>query len=357
VIQGWIEILKSENLGEEGFRQALDIIDRNSQIQSRMIHDLLDVSRIISGKLEVELESVQLDSVLKSAAESALLSAHQKNISLHISIDTEPRMILGNFSHLERMVLNLLSNAVKFTPSGGQVKLSLRVSENEAVIRVLDTGKGIAPEFIPHIFESFRQENSSTTRLHGGLGLGLAITKHIVVQHGGNISATSPGKGRGTEVTIRLPLLPDRSAASAMTPALAPAICAKFNLQGIRVLLVDDAEDMRILLTHYLTHSGATVVAVGSAAEAFAELESQKPDVLLSDIGMPEEDGYGLISRIRKLPEQQGGQTLAIALTAYAREEEKQKTLSCGFNAHLSKPIFGPILIETICKLLQIEKT
>lgn len=220
------------------------------------------------------------------------------------------------------------------------------------MITVRDTGKGIGIEFVPHIFESFRQENCSTTRSHGGLGLGLAITKHIVDQHSGKISAASQGKDKGTEITIHLPLLRESRPALEMP---FPSVTSYSNLlEGVLVLLVDDATDIRFLLTRYLKESGAEVVAVDSATRAFEELKKLKPHVLLSDIGMPEEDGYSLISRIRKLPEQQGGQTIAIALTAYAREEEKQKTLSVGFNAHLPKPIFRPILIETICKLLSV---
>jgi signal transduction histidine kinase/CheY-like chemotaxis protein len=357
VIQGWIDILKSENLGETGFRQAIDILDRNSQLQSRMINDLLDVSRIISGKIAMDLVPVNLGEVLSMAVQSTLLSAHQKKISLQTRIATEPGMILGDIFHLERMVLNLLSNAVKFTPSGGLVELTLELIEDDAVITVQDTGKGIDPEFIPYIFESFRQENSTTTRLHGGLGLGLAITKHIVDQHGGVIVATSQGKSKGAKITVRLPLLREMRPAPRMPTPLVPVASSKFVLKGVRVLLVDDAEDIRILLTRYLENSGAEVVAVSSAAQAFEELQRIKPDILLSDIGMPEEDGYGLITRIRNLPEQQGGRTVAIALTAYAREEEKHKALFCGFNFHLPKPIFSPILISTICKLRHIEVT
>jgi CheY-like chemotaxis protein/two-component sensor histidine kinase len=356
VIQGWVDILKSENLGEAGFRQAIDILDRNSRLQSHMINDLLDVSRIMSGKLTMELETVDLRQALNSAIESTLLSAQQKTVSLQAQITVVPQMISGNFFHLERMVLNLLSNAVKFTPPGGLVEIALRSIENEAVITVWDTGKGIDPKFIPHIFESFRQENSTTTRVHGGLGLGLAITKHIVDQHGGHIAVTSQGQGKGAEFTIRLPLLQEIHPAPKMPFAPVLESGSPLVLKGIQVLLVDDSEDMRFLLSRYLKHSGAEVVAVGSAGEAFEELKRTRPHILLSDIGLPEEDGYGLISRIRELPETQGGRTLAIALTAYAREEEKQKALSCGFNGHLAKPIRAPILIETICKLVPMEK-
>ncbi len=354
VIQGWIEILKSDDLAEPDFRQAIDVLDRNSQLQARMINDLLDVSRIVSGKLVMELEPVDLGKVLSSAVQSSFLSVQDKNISLRIRTDTEQRVVLGDFYHLQRMVLNLLSNAVKFTPAGGVVELTLKSIENDLVLTVKDTGNGIDPEFVPYIFDSFRQENCSTTRSHGGLGLGLAIAKHIVGQHSGKISAVSEGKDKGTEITIRLPLLlkPTRAPKNPV-----PSVTTSFPehvLKGIHVLLVDDASDMRYLLTRYLKESGAEVVAVESADQAFEELKRMKPHILLSDIGMPEEDGYSLISRIRKLPDNQGGQTIAIALTAYAREEEKQKTLSAGFNAHLAKPIFRPILIDTICSYLEV---
>ena len=354
VIQGWIDILKSENLAESDFRQAIDVLDRNSQLQGRMINDLLEVSRIVSDKLVMELEPVDLGEVLRSAAQSSFLSVQQKKISLRIRTDTELRMVLGDFCHLQRMVLNLLSNAVKFTPPGGIVELTLKSIENDLVIAVKDTGKGIDPEFVPYIFDSFRQENCSTTRSHGGLGLGLAIAKHIVDKHSGKISAASQGKDKGAEITIRLPLLRKLTLEPKIPSPSVTTSCPEQVLNGIQVLLVDDATDMRYLLTRYLKESGAEVVAVESAAQAFEELKRMKPHILLSDIGMPEEDGYSLISRIRELPENQGGKTIAIALTAYAREEEKQKTLSAGFNAHLPKPIFRAILIETICWYMSV---
>lgn len=354
VIQGWIHILKSETLDAAGYRQAFEILDRNSKMQYRMINDLLDVSRIISGKFTAALEPVDLTEILRSAAESTVLIAQQKNVSLQTDVPPEPQIISGDFCHLERLIINLLVNAVKFTPSGGLVKLALKVQKGEAQITVQDNGIGIDPEFISHIFESFRQEDSSTTRAYGGLGLGLTIAKHIVDQYHGQISATSGGKGKGTEVTIRLPLPKEPTPAQKIPTVTEES--TKPVLGGVRILLVDDDEDIRFLLTRYLQQSGADVVAVSSAAQAFAELKSIKPHVLLSDIGMPEEDGYSLISRIRKLPKEQGGQIIAIALTAYSRTEEKQKTLASGFNVHLSKPIFGPVLIENISQLLQPEK-
>jgi signal transduction histidine kinase len=356
VIQGWVEILKSEKLDEASFQQALDMLDRNSQLQARLINDLLDVSRIRSGKLSMEMQTVDLTAVLASTAESIRLSAEKKNIVLHTQIALEARMISGDFSHLQRMVLNLLSNAIKFTPSGGRVELIFKVIENDGVIVVRDTGKGIDPQFIPYVFESFKQEDSATTRLHGGLGLGLAITKHIVERHGGRIAVTSEGKGKGAEITIHLPLLQETKPQEYHSSPVIAEKPGELVLKGVRVLLVDDAADMRFLLARYLQRSGAEVVVVSSAAQAFEELKKMKPDILLSDIGMPEEDGYSLIARIRSLPEEQGGKTLAIALTAYTRDEEKQRALAAGFDSHLTKPIFCDVLIEKIRRLLQLFK-
>jgi len=357
VIQGWVQILKSEKLDEAGTKQAIDMLERNSQLQAHLINDLLDVSRIRCGKLSMETRPTDLVKVLTSSAESIRLSAQKKNIQLNTSIESQQKMVPGDFSHLHRMVLNLLSNAVKFTPSGGRVDLELKTLDNQAIILVRDTGKGISAEFIPYVFESFRQEDSATTRLHGGLGLGLAITKHIVEQHGGSITVTSAGIGKGAEIKVLLPLLPEVNCIGEMPREQSPPVVShKGVLHGVRVLLVDDAEDMRFLLTHYLQRSGADVIVAASPGQALQEIGQVIPDILLSDIGMPEEDGYSLITKLRQLPATQGGRVVAIALTAYAREEEKQKAITAGFNAHLAKPIFAPALVEKICDLLQLEK-
>ncbi len=360
VIQGWIKILKSENLRGEHLQQAIEILDRNSHIQSSMINDLLDVSRFVSGKNSFELSPVDLSKVLASSLESSLLLAEKKNIRIKTHNIPESQIILGSFNELERMFLNLLSNAIKFTAPGGEVSISLLIAEQLAVICVKDTGEGIDPKFLPFIFDSFRQENSSTTRLHGGLGLGLSISKHIVDQHGGQIRATSQGKGAGTQITVSLPIRIEANVIVGSAPKLnldAPisASLGSQILKNINVLIVDDVEDVRFLLTRYLIKNGASVVSVSSASEAYSELQRRIPDILLSDIGMPFEDGYSLIAKIRDLPEDRGGKTKAIALTAYAREEERLKALACGFDAHLTKPVFSPILVETIRQVLNVN--
>jgi signal transduction histidine kinase/ActR/RegA family two-component response regulator len=359
IIQGWIDILRSENLDKTSFDQAMIVLDRNSQLQVRMVNDLLDVARIEARKLTMELELVDLVKVLTTVTDSFMPTAVQKKISVQARIGTEPQMLLGDSSHLHRMALNLLSNAVKFTPSGGRVDLELRIIENEAVMTIVDTGTGIDSDFLPHVFKSFRQEDNTTVRVHGGLGLGLAISKHIVEQHRGNIVITSPGKGKGTEVTVRLPLhsAQEIGLGEKSLPHLGLRKKSEFSLKDVQILLVDDCEDIRILFARYLTKNGAQVNAVSSAAQALLELKKTRPDVLLSDIGMPEEDGYSLISKIRQLPADQGGKILAIAVTAYAREEERQQVLAAGFNAHLSKPIYEQALVENICGLLRSSES
>jgi signal transduction histidine kinase/CheY-like chemotaxis protein len=359
IIQGWIDILRSENLDKTSFDQAMIVLDRNSQLQVRMVNDLLDVARIEARKLKMELELVDLVKVLTTVTDSFMPTAVQKKISVQARIGTEPQMLLGDSSHLHRMALNLLSNAVKFTPIGGRVDLELRIIESEAVMTIVDTGTGIDSDFLPHVFKSFRQEDNTTVRVHGGLGLGLAISKHIVEQHRGNIVITSPGKGKGTEVTVRLPLhsAQEIGLGEKSLPHLGLRKKSEFSLKDVQILLVDDCEDIRILFARYLTKNGAQVNAVSSAAQALLELKKTRPDVLLSDIGMPEEDGYSLISKIRQLPADQGGKILAIAVTAYAREEERQQVLAAGFNAHLSKPIYEQALVENICVLLRSSES
>jgi signal transduction histidine kinase/CheY-like chemotaxis protein len=354
VILGWINILKTEKLDENNYRQALEVLDRNTQLQARLINDLLDLSRIISGKLLLNLKPIDLEKLLMASSESLELTAKQKGLSIKVEIRSKDATVSGDGAHLQRMIFNLLTNAIKFTPAGGTVTVELQkmADSNAALISVKDNGVGIEASFLPHVFEAFRQENGSTTRVHEGLGLGLAITKHIVEAHGGLISVNSPGKGLGSEFIVHLPTIKD-SVMHVPSQALNSAD-QSLVLNNLKVLLVDDCDDIRHLITRYLEKRGATVLAASSAFQALEMFNGSIPDILLSDISMPGMDGYDLISSVRKLPFNQGGQVAAVALTAFAREEEEQKSLAAGFNVHLSKPITAQDLVDNIVKLLNI---
>jgi signal transduction histidine kinase/ActR/RegA family two-component response regulator len=356
VILGWINILKTEKLDDNGLRQALDVLDRNTQLQARLINDLLDLSRIMSGKLLLNLKPVDLEKLLQSSSESLELTAKQKGLSLKLELQTTNATVSGDSSHLQRMIFNLLTNAIKFTPAGGTVEVELKnhADNQSAQIYIRDNGVGIEPGFIPHVFEAFRQENGSTTRVHEGLGLGLAITKHIVEAHGGHISVSSHGKGKGSEFMVKMPTI-EVPAEQIPAPTLSSTTAPTLILKDIQVLLVDDCDDIRNLITRYLEKRGAIVLAASSAFQALELLKTSEPDILLSDISMPEMDGYDLISCVRKLPVDQGGKITAVALTAFAREEEEQKSLSAGFDLHLSKPITALDLVDNIVKLLKLD--
>jgi len=358
VIQGWVNILKTEKLDEKEFGLAIEMLDRNSSLQARLINDLLDVSRIITGKLSMEYKPVDLVGVLRASVDAVMSLASEKGIDLRTQFENHTYSSWGDFSRLQRVFVNILSNAIKFTASLGRVEVSLKSDESHFEVSIKDTGQGIEPSFIPHIFESFKQEDSSSTRAYEGLGLGLAIAQHIVARHRGQITVKSSGKGLGSEFIVSLPRfysiqqISDRSQERGSNIEIQARNLDK-ALSGVRILLVDDASDMLVLFTRFLQRSAAEVLAVQSAAEAFEALKKTKPDIILSDIGMPGEDGYSLIKKIRGLTPEEGGQIPAIALTAYAREEEKAKAIALGFCIHLSKPVQHRTLVETIYKLLK----
>jgi len=346
-ILGWAKLLQSRKLDEATVLRAVQVIERNARLQSQLIEDLLDISRIMRGKLALNVCSFNLIAPIEAAIETMRLAADAKSISIKLVIEPGGATISGDPSRLQQIIWNLLSNAIKFTPSGGTVEIQLEVIDSQAQIQVKDTGKGISPEFLPKVFEYFRQADSSTTRTQGGLGLGLAIARHLVELHGGTIAADSPGIGQGAIFTVKLPLL------------LCPIKGTKesepyddgLHLKGLRLLVVDDEPDTREFVSFTLEQYGAEVIAVASVAEALATLREFKPDVLVSDIGMPSQDGYSLIRKIRQLEASQGGCIPAVALTAYAREEDRVMAMQAGFQIHVTKPIEPAKLAASVASL------
>jgi PAS domain S-box-containing protein len=349
-ILGWTQLLKRGTLSPEKTIQALNSIERNAKLQTELIEDLLDVSRILRGKLILTETPVKLAEVIDSAIETVRLAAQAKLIQIHSQINPQVEQVLGDYNRLQQAVWNLLSNAVKFTPQGGEVTVSLTQGEDGAQIQVQDTGSGIDPDFLPHVFESFRQADSTTTRTFGGLGLGLAIARHLVELHGGRIWVDSPGIGQGATFTISLPLLPGSGELSP-PESIAPELP---NLQGIKILVVDDILDTREFLVFVLELEGARVQAVESAEMAISVMNDWQPDVLVSDIGMPELDGYSLIRTLRSRSPQEGGTLPAIAVTAYAGERDREAILAAGFDAHIPKPVEPLDLAQAIARLLPL---
>ncbi|MBD3886989.1 PAS domain S-box protein [Phormidium tenue FACHB-886] len=347
-ILGWSRLLLNGNLDASKTKLALATIERNAKLQSELIEDLLDVSRILQGKLSLTVSPINLKSTIQAAIETVRLAAEAKSIVIETKLDPEVGLVSGDSTRLQQVVWNLLSNAVKFTPIDGQVTMQLEQVNNHAQITVRDTGKGIASDFLPYVFDYFRQADSTTTRKFGGLGLGLAIVRHLVELHGGTIQADSPGEGLGAMFTVKLPLMANEITASHASPLSQQPL----NLQGVQILVVDDETDTRDLIAFLLEQAGATVATAASASEALTLLIQSQPDLLVSDIGMPEMNGYMLMQQIRMLPPDQGGQVKAIALTAYAGEIDYQQAMAAGFQQHLSKPIEPEVLVNAIARLL-----
>jgi PAS domain S-box-containing protein len=343
-IMGWSDLLLHDEVAPGKRRQAIETIARNANSQCELINDLLEVSRIITGKLRLEFAACELESVIQAAVESIRPTAEAKGVRLQVLLEPDAGSILGDHERLQQIVWNLLSNGVKFTRNGGLVQVKLQRINSHVEIVVTDTGVGIKPDFLPHVFERFRQADGSTTRHYGGLGLGLAIVRHLVELHGGTVYADSAGKDQGSIFTVRFPSM--LATEQQVEPQLEPQAVAvvesrdrKRTLRGLRVLVVDDEFDARVLVTTMLERSGAQVLAVASTREALESMETWNPDVLIADIGMPIEDGYSLIRKVRALPSDRGGQTPALALTAYARTEDRVRALSEGYQFHLSKPV------------------
>ena len=354
-IMGWSDLLLHDEVEPEKRRQAIETIARNANSQCELINDLLEVSRIITGKLRLEFVACDLQSVIKAAAESIRPTAEAKGIRLQLLLDADAVEVFGDRERLQQIVWNLLSNGVKFTQSGGSVQVSLKRINSHVEIVVADTGVGIHPNFLPHVFDRFRQADGSTTRNYGGLGLGLAIVRHLVELHGGTARAESAGEDEGSTFTVRLPLMV--AAEQHVQPPVATGFIGdvardrQMSLHGLRVLIVDDELDARALLTAMLERCGAEVRAAASASEGLESIEDWRPDVLVADIGMPIEDGYGLIRKVRGLPKERGGQTPALALTAYARTEDRVRAISEGYQLHLAKPVDRIELATVIASL------
>ncbi|MBD2531793.1 response regulator [Nostoc flagelliforme FACHB-838] len=348
-ILGWSKLLQTSKLDEAKTAYALNAIERNAKLQSELIEDLLDVSRILQGKLSLNVYPVNLISIIQAAMETVQLAAESKSIQIQMRLEPNVGQVLGDANRLQQVIWNLLSNAIKFTDIRGRVDIHLKQVSSFAEITVIDTGQGIHPDFLPYVFEYFRQADSATTRKFGGLGLGLAIVRHLVELHGGTVQVESPGEGQGATFTVRLPLMPTPPQRNADSKPSEPSL----NLHDIKVLVVDDNADTREFIAFMLEMYGANVTTVTSAVEALATFTQYRVDVLLSDIGMPEMDGYMLMRQLRALPCQQGGKIPAIALTAYAGEINYQKAIEAGFQAHIPKPIDPAKLVETIADLVR----
>jgi signal transduction histidine kinase/CheY-like chemotaxis protein len=355
-ILGWASMLQRGVKDDAMLRRGLDTIERNARAQGQLIDDLLDMSRIVSGTLRLDVQRVDPARAIEAALGTVQPALLAKQIALRTELAPDVGEVHGDPGRLQQVLWNLLSNAVKFTPNGGSVGVLLARDGDDALIRITDSGIGIAPEFLPHVFDRFRQQDASITRRHGGLGLGLAIVKQLVELHGGAIAADSAGENRGTTFTLRLPLAAPASAwAADPVPGsqAAAAVQALADLSGLKVLLVDDVPDTLDVLEQILRQSGAGTMTAASANMALAllEREQDRPDVIVSDIGMPELDGFEMMRRIRRLPLDAGGEIPAIALTALTRQEDRARALQAGFTDHLAKPVDAGALVACIAAL------
>jgi len=355
-ILGWAQVLRRGSRDGADLQRGLQTIERNARAQAQLIEDLLDMSRIASGKVLLDIQTVAPASFIDAAIETVRSTAAAKNIRLEKRYDPAPCAVTGDPARLQQVIWNLLSNAIKFTPRDGEVTVELAQHDDQVIIAVRDTGVGIRPEFITHVFERFRQADASTTRRHGGLGLGLSIVKHLIEQHGGTVRAESPGEGRGATFTIELPVAKTSARRSDRAPAAVPAPATPEmtvrDLSGVSVLVVDDDCDAREVIARILGDCHARVRIAASARDAFTALRADPPDILISDLGMPEVDGFELLAWVRALQRESGGQLPAVALTAFARSEDRLRALEAGFSAHIPKPVEPSELIATLASLV-----
>ena len=348
-IFGWVTLLRTRRLDAPTQERALETIERNARAQKRLIEDLLDVSRIVTGKVALEIVTVDPRRVVEAALETMQPAAQAKGIHIVPVLDTAAGTVRGDFARLQQVMCNLLSNAIKFTPSGGRVEVCLARRNDEAEITVSDSGQGIKPEFLPLVFDRFRQEDGSISRRHGGLGLGLAIVRHLVELHAGSVEAHSEGEGKGSRFVVRLPT---RVTASSTKPEEAAIGTVPTMLSGVRLLVVDDEAGARELIANVLRGYGADVSLADSGQTALTKLFELRPDVLVADLGMPDMDGYALIEQVRALDPDFGGQTPAIAVTGYASPTDRLRALQAGYQNHVAKPVEPHELAVVIASLI-----
>jgi CheY-like chemotaxis protein len=347
---GWAKLLEVGSLDAATSRRAAEAISRNASVQAKLIEDILDVSRIVTGKVRLDVRRVDLAQAVLTAVENARPAADAKRVRLEADVVASGDAVPADVDRLQQILANLLSNSVKFTPAGGVVRVCARAEGGEAEIVVADSGEGIDPDFLPHVFERFRQADGSTARRHGGLGLGLAIVRHLVELHGGSVRVESPGVGLGTTFVVRLPL--GAHAADAAGDRAPDDLAPRgTDLGGTRVLVVDDEPDAREVTSCVLAAAGAEVRTASSAAEAILMLSAWLPDVLVADIGMPTEDGYALMRRVRELPAEKGGAVPALAVTAYARAQDCELAFEVGFHDHVAKPVPPRALVSAVARL------
>lgn len=351
-ISGWTTLLKSSDFDPNRLSHALDVIDRNAQAQTQLIEDLLDVSRIASGKLKLEVDLLDVASLLSSAVESSSVAFEAKRLQVERDLGAKVSMVRGDANRLRQVIMNLLTNAIKFTKSGGRIKIGLKQEQSSVEISVSDDGQGIEPQFLPHVFEPFRQQDSSIARRSKGLGLGLAIVKKLVELHGGQVAAESNGRGEGATFRVWLPIspfTPERAPELNLTPPKPPP---RSRLQGLEVLVVEDDDDSRELIVNILQQAQASVHAVADAVAALADLSKHPFDVIVSDIGLPDMSGLDFMRALRERPSDKAKRTPAVALTAYTRATDRTAVMEAGFQAHVPKPVDPAELVATVANLM-----
>ncbi|HYR84962.1 MAG TPA: PAS domain-containing protein [Terriglobia bacterium] len=345
-ILGWTQLLRNRGSDPATLQRGIDVIDRSARSQAKLIEDLLDVSRIVTGKMQLKIQPVEVPRIIQAAIEAVQPAADARGVRIETTTNRSMAQIAADPDRLQQIVWNLVSNAIKFTPKGGLISISAEQAASEMRIVVRDNGEGIDPEFLPHVFDRFSQADSTNVRTHGGLGVGLSIVRYIVELHGGNVMAESLGKGHGATFTVLLPVKTEAKSQTRRSKRIAKAVS---SLKGMRLLIVEDEPDARELLALVLEHEGAIVTKAGSVQEALAALQTNAPDILISDIAMPGENGYVLLEKLRRIEkEQERHRVPAIALTAYAREEDRKQAMEAGFKMHLSKPVDPEKLIAAI---------
>ena len=356
-ILGWAQILAARTNLDSELAEGLAVIERNTRVQTQLIEDLLDMSRIVSGKLRLDIQPVDLQDAIRAAVDSVRHSADAKSIRLQLVLDPLAGPVRGDAARLQQCFWNLLSNAIKFTPRNGRIQVTLERVNSHLEVCVVDDGQGISPEFLPYVFERFRQADASTTRRTGGLGLGLSIVKHLIELHGGSVRAKSAGAGKGATFCVELPLMvvhaPEdrRKRTHPRSDSMTPVKMDHPSLQGITVLAVDDEPDARRLVQRVLESCGAKVLTAPSAKEALQMVARDRPDVIISDIGMPDEDGYDFMRKVRSLTPAEGGKTPAAALSAFARAEDRTRALRAGYQSHVAKPVEPSELTAVVASL------